>query len=193
MHYVICRTGFPGARIRAVHRLNFAPPQIAWPMIDNRYDQFINPAARFSWKAAVLAGLIGAGIAWLLSHGLPWFTSGMVSPTLLGRDLKPAGLIDPLGSVVTTITLVVVSVLYALIIAPLVTRLRGMWAVAVGGVIGFGLYLLNYAVFRLLMNADLTGTEFPVLVTHVTFGAVVAGLYKGLANRGGAVQAASRT
>jgi hypothetical protein len=43
--------------------------------------------------------------------------------------------------------------------------------------------LLNLAVFHTLMAVDFTGTEMPVLVTHIVFSMIAAGVYKGLAAR----------
>lgn len=151
--------------------------------METHLDSVINPGARLDWRSALLAGLIGGAVVLLLSHGIPWFTSGMVSPTMMGRDLKPEGLVDSSMSVVTVLGQFVVSLVYALVIAPLVTRFRGMWAVAVGGLIGLGLYLLNFAVFRLMLSDRWTGSELSVVVTHVVFSMVVAGAYKGMAAR----------
>jgi hypothetical protein len=151
--------------------------------MQSRLDSVVNRSARLDWGAAVLAGLIAGGIAWLLSHGIPWFTSGLVSPTLMGRDLKPPGVVDPYASFMTVLTQLGVAVAYGLIIAPLVTRLRGLWAMALGGVIGAGLYALNFCVFHLLLGVAWSGAELSVIVTHVVFGMIAAGTYKGLAAR----------
>lgn len=145
--------------------------------------EIINPEARLDWGAAVLAGLATAAIAWLLSHGIPWFTSGMVSPTLMGRDLKPPGELDAYRSTMTILAQAVTGVVYALIIALGVTRFRGLWAVGLGTLIGVGLYLVNLAVFKMAKGVDWSGSEWQVVVTHIVFGAVAAGAYKGLAAR----------
>ena len=151
--------------------------------MQNRLDSIVNRSARLDWGAAVLAGLIAGAIAWLLSHGIPWFTSGLVSPTLMGRDLKSPGLVDPYASVMTVLAQLVVAIGYAMIVAPLVTRLRGLWAMALGGVIGLGLYALNFCVFHFFLGVAWSGGELPVIVTHVVFGMIAAGTYKGLAAR----------
>ena|SRR6187200_2635638 len=148
-----------------------------------RMEDVINPGARFDARSAVIGGLIVGALMWLLSHGMPWFASGMVSPTLLGRYLKPGGLVDTGRSLVTAVAEVGVSVVYTLILALVVTRLRGLWAIALGGVVGVALYFLNYALFRATASTDWTGSELPVLVTHIAFGMIAAGTYKGLAAR----------
>src|SRR4051812_14660301 len=106
--------------------------------------------AQFRWGAAIGAGLFTGGILWLLSHGTPWFSSGMVSPTLMGRDLKPPGLVDPSRSVAIVLAQAVVSVAYGLVIGAVAARLRRMWAVMAGGAIGLLLYLLNFGIFHSL-------------------------------------------
>lgn len=143
----------------------------------------VNPEAHFDGRAVVVGGLIAGAVMWLLSHGMPWFASGMISPTLMGRSLKAPGVVDTARSALTSIAELGVAVVYTFLLALIVTRLRGMWAVAAGGIIGFGLYLINYVVFRLLFATDWTGSEAPVVVTHVAFGMVASGVYKGLAAR----------
>jgi hypothetical protein len=151
--------------------------------MNTRMEDVINPTARFDARAAILGGLIAGGVLWLLSHGTPWFASGMITPTMMGRDLKPAGMVDASRSALTTVTEFGVAVVYTFVLGLLVTHLRGMWAVAAGGVAGVGLYLINYAVFHLFMATDWTGSEAPVLVTHIVFGMIASAIYKGLAAR----------
>jgi len=146
-------------------------------------DDLVNRDARFDVGAALLAGLVGGGIAWLLSHGIPWFTSGMVSPELMGRDLSPAVAAEMAGNFGIILAQIVLGLCYAFIIAPLVTHLRGMWALGLGALLGCGLYALNFCVFHFLLGVNWSGTELPVIVTHVVFGVIVAGVYKGLAAR----------
>jgi hypothetical protein len=150
--------------------------------METHFDGVINREARVRWTSAALAGLITGAVVWLLSHGVPWFTSGLVSPTLMGRDLKRPGVIDPTTSLTTVLAQILVSVCYACIIAPLITRFRGMWAVGIGALAGLVLYAINFAIFHLLTGADWNaGREITVMVTHFVYGAIVAGLYKGLA------------
>jgi hypothetical protein len=171
----------PDLWIGSVTRLNAAHQDLRCEAMRN--DSVFNRSARLEWGAAVLAGLIAGVIAWLLSHGIPWFTSGLVSPTLMGRDLKPPGLIDPYRSVITVLAQLVVAIGYSLVIAPLVTRFRGVWAIGAGGLIGLALYGCNFCVFHFLLRVDWSNGELAVVVTHVVFGMLAAGAYKGLAAR----------
>lgn len=136
---------------------------------------------RIDLPSAVLAGVFSGIIVWLLSHGTPWFTSGLVSPTLMGRNLKPPGVVNPSASVVTVLAQLATSICYGLVIAFLVTPFRRLWALVAGGVVGFGLYGLNFLVFHLIQDVTWSTAEWAVIVTHFVFSIVAAGLYKGLA------------
>jgi hypothetical protein len=151
--------------------------------MQHRLDEIINPQARMDWGAAVLAGVIAGAIDWLLSHGMPWFTSGLIAPNLMGRDLHGLGAFDGYSDAMTILAQFVIGIGYGLIVAPLVTHLRGLWAIATGGLLGLGLYGLNFCVFHFLVGVHWSAAELSVIVAHVVFGLVVAGLYKGLAAR----------
>jgi hypothetical protein len=101
----------------------------------------------------------------------------------MGRDLKPPGTVDPARSALTVLLHIVVSIGYTMIIGLMVTRLRGLWAVGTGMLLGLGLYALNFVLFNYMLPVEWTGAELSVLVTHVVFGAIAAGAYKGLASR----------
>ena len=153
------------------------------------FETIFNRDAHFRWKPAAGAGLIAGAITWLLSHGTPWFTSGLVSPTLMGRDLKAPGLVDPVASLVTVLALLLVSIAYGLVIGAIVSRVRALWGVVTGALIGLGLYLLNFAVFHIFLGVNWSDGEWSVIVTHLVFGLVAAGAYKGLAPSRGLPQA----
>lgn len=151
--------------------------------METRVHDYVNPEARIHWFAAVTASVLAGAIVWLFSHGTPWFTSGMVSPTLMGRDLKAPGLVDPTGSFMTVVAQIVVSICYGLVITPIVYKLRGIFAILAGGVIGLILYALNFLFFHLAYGIGWSHLEPPVILTHVVFTMIAAGLYKGLAAR----------
>jgi hypothetical protein len=151
--------------------------------METQLENIINREARIDWRAAALAGLVTGAVFWLFSHGTPWFTSGMVSPTLMGRDLEPSNLIPTSQSIVVTLIQFGMAVVYTMVVALFVTPLRGMWAIGAGGVVGMALYALNFVIFRQVIDGDLTGSELQVLVTHIIFSMVAAGIYKGLAAR----------
>ena len=151
--------------------------------MDTRLDDFVNREARIDWGAAVLAGVIGGAIDWLLSHGIPWFTSGLITPTFMGREIQSLAGRDGYGTAMMLLAQVAVGIGYALVLAPVVTHLRGIWAISLGGLLGLVLYAINFGVFHFVTRAEWSGSEGSVIVSHVVFGMIVAGIYKGIAAR----------
>lgn len=126
-------------------------------------------------KAAIGAGLfIGLLIA-LFPRGNPWSGMTFFSLTVMGRTLiEPGGsFLLPLGAHLA------LAIGYAIIIGLIVEKLHRVKAVIAGGIVGAILFILNWAVFNFLVT-DGTTRESVVLFTHVAFGLITAGAYKGL-------------
>lgn len=133
------------------------------------------------WSAAVLAGLVIGGWFLILPRGVPWSSVTFFSAAVLGRVMP-----TDVPFFAAAVLHLALSVCYALIIAPVVHRLRPQLAILGGAVIGFGLYLLNLAVVYYFFHWAY-GREPAVIVAHVLFGAFAAGAYRGLASRGTAL------
>lgn len=132
------------------------------------------------WPTALLVGA-GVGLVFLFAaHGFPWFASGIISPSIMGRDVKPPEVADAPWSFKMIGWHLALSGHYAAIIALLVTRMRGIVAILVGGLIGSVLYLANYYVFRQVLAGSEAQSEVATLVVHVAFGMAAAGMYVGL-------------
>jgi hypothetical protein len=131
---------------------------------------------RYRWNAAVLAGL--AVGAWFLffPRGIPWTSLTPFSSVVMGRPLPET------PALTSALLHVVISVCYALVIAAVVYKLRPELAIVAGAAAGGALYLLNWLVVNLFLDGW-SGREFPVLITHLFFGAFAAGAYRGLAAR----------
>jgi len=71
-----------------------------------------------------------------------------------------------------------IAIVYGLVIAFGVVRFRKGWGILVGGLIGCVLYLLNFVVISGLFPAW-RGNEPSVLFTHIVFGLLAAGGYRG--------------
>jgi hypothetical protein len=71
------------------------------------------------------------------------------------------------------------AVIYSLVIAAAVFRLRPLLAVTVAGVVGLGIYALNFIVFRFVFGYPPVN-EIPTAVIHIAFALTVAGAYKAL-------------
>ena len=127
------------------------------------------------FKAALGAGLaVGLLIAFFPS-GSPWSGITFFSPTVMGRTMGEPGS----SFWAAMLPHLALAIGYAIIIGLAVQRLRQVKAVLAGAVVGCVLFLINWAVFKFLV-ADTAGRESVVLFTHLAFGLMCAGAYKGL-------------
>src|SRR5438045_439209 len=142
------------------------------------------PAERpVQWWTGIQAALALAVLFLLISRGIPWASSGIVSPTVLGREIKFPGAMD--ASLVTTAIILhfISCVVYASILMPLIHWFRYGSAALVGAGLGVLLYLLNLALFTIVGGGAPYSREMPVFVTHLAFGLIFTGVYTGLVRR----------
>ena len=127
------------------------------------------------FNAAMNAGLLIGLLLALFPRGSPWGGMTFFSPTVMGRTLTELGsaFVLSLGAHLA------LSIGYAIIIGLIVDKLGRVKAVIAGGIVGALLFLLNWAVFKFLVT-DGTTRESLVLFTHIAFGLMTAGAYKGL-------------
>jgi hypothetical protein len=147
----------------------FEPPRQTVPVAEDR----------LQWLPAILAGLIAGVILLIVPHGSPWARLTLFSPAIMGR-IVPASLGVPVFSVI--VIHLGLSLIDGIIVSLMVINVRELRAVLVGGVVGLVLYCLNFGIVSLLIPA-LKGNEVPVVVTHLVFGLIVAGAYRGLLRR----------
>ena len=131
------------------------------------------------WKRALQVGLGVGAVMFLLTRGIPWPGSGAIDPAVMGREVAPGDEATPLFSFSVIGLHLMVSMLYALIIAPIVHGFRPWTAGAVGAVVGLVLYFINYALAGMMMEGAITQREWPAIALHVIFGIVAAEAYKG--------------
>ncbi len=130
-------------------------------------------------KAAVVIGLL----FWLVTRGIPWAPSGLVSPTVMGREIKPPGAVDFGGAGLATAMHLLCAIIYGLIMMPLIHRFQYSNAWLIGAALGAILYLINLAAFTLIGGGAPYSRELPALITHLAFGIIFTGAYKGLVKR----------
>jgi hypothetical protein len=147
----------------------FQPPPLLEPQGGNR----------LQWAPALGAGVIAGAILLLVPRGNPWSPLTFFSPIIVGRAV-PLSTDYPL-LFVWAIHLVV-SVIYGLVISWAVASLVQPQAMLVGVLAGTGLYLLNLAVVSICWP-ELRGNEGGVFFTHLVFGLVASGAYRGLLRR----------
>jgi hypothetical protein len=130
---------------------------------------------RIDFKAALGAGLAVGLLIALFPRGSPWAGVTFFSPTVMGRAMGEPGS----SFLAALLPHVALSIGYAIIIGLVVERLRRVKAVLAGAVVGSVLFLINWAVFNFLVQ-DGAGRESVVFFTHLAFGLMCAGAYKGL-------------
>jgi len=133
----------------------------------------------FQWFAALKAGAAAGLVFLVIARGNPWAGLTFSSPVVMGRVIPP-NLGMPLAA--SWLIHLCISLLYGAITALAVTRLSHWRAIITGGVVGLVLYCLNRSVVHVLCPA-LEGQEAGVAFTHVVFGMVAAGAYRGLLKR----------
>lgn len=131
------------------------------------------------WGAALGAGLLAGLVLLLAPRGSPWASLTFFTPMVMGRRL-PAAMMLPMP--VLWIIHLCISVLYGLTISAAVSRLTSYRAILIGGFIGLLLYFANWGIVWACWPAWRVD-EVPVLFTHVVFGLIAAGAYRGLLRR----------
>jgi hypothetical protein len=133
----------------------------------------------FQWGAALGAGLIPGVLLLLAPRGSPWAGISFFSDVIMGRPLPPGLTIAlPLLCIVHLL----IAEIYGLIISACVTKLTQERAVLMGGVVGLILYSANLAIVSLAWPAW-RGNEIGVVFTHIIFGLIAGGAYRGLLRR----------
>jgi hypothetical protein len=141
------------------------------------------PERPVQWLTGFKAALGIAAIFWLVTRGIPWAPSGLVSPTVMGREIKHPGALDFNMAILAIGMHFFACMIYAAIMMPLIHRFCYSSAWIIGAGLGVILYLCNLAAFSMVGDGAPYSREFPVLVTHLAFGIVFTGAYKGLVKR----------
>jgi hypothetical protein len=139
------------------------------------------PIAESHWQGtpAVVAGLIAGVVLLIVPHASPWEGLTSFTPALMGRVVPGSW---GLGIFMTVVLHLALGIIYGVLISFAVSHIRQMAAVLAGGVAGVVLYFLNLGAFTLWFPA-MRGNEVSVFVTHVVFGLIAAGAYRGLLRR----------
>jgi len=133
---------------------------------------------RVQWSAAVSASLLTGLILLVIPRGSPWAGLTFFSPAVLGRNLTSQNVPLPESWLIHMAG----SMIYGLIICRVVAGLHQTRAIMTGGLSGLVLYVVNFGVVSTWWP-QIRGNEVGVLFTHLVFGFVVAGAYRGLLRR----------
>lgn len=135
------------------------------------------------WATGLKAALAIAAIFWLVTRGIPWAPSGLVSPTVMGREIKFPGALDANAAALASVLHFICAIIYAAIMMPIIHKFTYSSAWLIGVALGVALYVLNLAAFALFAGGAPYSRELPVFITHLAFGIVFTGAYKGLVKR----------
>jgi hypothetical protein len=139
------------------------------------------PIEESHWQGmpAIAAGLIAGVVLLIVPHASPWEGLTSFTPALMGRVVPQMW---GLGIFMTVVLHLALGIIYGVLISFVVSHIRQMAAVVTGGVAGLVLYLINLGVVTVCFPA-MRGNEVSVFVTHVVFGLIAAGAYRGLLRR----------
>ncbi len=144
----------------------------------------VQPSDRpVEWARGFKVALAIAAAFWLVSRGIPWVASGIVSPTVMGREIKHPGQINLNLAVLAMGLHFACALLYAAIMMPIIHQFRFNTGWIAGLGLGIVLYLINLATFTLIGDGAPYSREIPALVAHVAFAVVFTGAYKGFVKR----------
>src|SRR5688572_17179485 len=144
----------------------------------------VHPTGRpVQWATGIKAALGIAAIFWLVTRGIPWAPSGLVSPTVMGREIKDPGSLSSSLAIVAILLHFVSALIYSSIMIPLIHRFCYSNAWLIGAAFGIVLYLVNLAAASIFAGGAPYSRELPVFITHLAYGVVFTGAYKGLVKR----------
>ena len=141
---------------------------------------------QIDWKAAIWSGII-AGVVFLslemvmvpvFGGGSPWGPPRMMAAIVLGEGVLPPPATFDLGVIMAAMGLhFVLSIVYAVVFSLVVNRLSLGPALALGGVGGLVLYLVNFYGFTALFPWFAMARNWISIFGHLVFGLVAAGAY----------------
>lgn len=130
----------------------------------------------FQWLPALEAGFLAGLVLMIVPRGSPWSALTFFAPVVMGRVVpETAGI--PL--ILTKAMHLILAIGYGFIISAIVMRITQMRAIIVGAIVGLALYFANWAVIGAAFP-EMKGDEITVAFTHMVFGAIAAGAYRGL-------------
>lgn len=147
-----------------------------------------------SFKDAVWAGIIAGLIFMMLEmflvpaflDGSPWGPPRMIAAIILGKEvLPPPGTFDFGIFMAALILHMVLSVIYAIILAMIINATKAFFwvSILIGAVFGFVLYLVNFYLFTGVFPWFANARNWVSVFAHIVFGAAAAWAYLGLLGR----------
>jgi hypothetical protein len=140
------------------------------------------------WNAALWAGLI-SGLVFLLVDillsaailGSPWVYLRIIASLILGTAvLPPPATFDLSVFLVAVVIQVLLSLVYAGLLAVIIHRWGLIVGILGGALFGFAIYLINFYTLSFFFPWFYPYRSWIILWGHVLFGALAGGLYEAL-------------
>jgi len=140
------------------------------------------------WSAAIWAGII-SGVLFLIANvvlsaiqlGSPWIIFRVLASVVLGSSvLPPPTTFTPLIFLVGLVTHLVLSVIFAGILAVIIHRWGLVVGIVGGAIFGLALYAINFYTFSYFFPWFFAFKSWMMLVSHLVFGAAAGGIYEAL-------------
>jgi hypothetical protein len=133
----------------------------------------------FQVGPALLAGFIAGAVLLVVPRGSPWSTFTFFAPMVMGRMVP-----DSFGLGLPTVWAIHLglSLVYGLVISAVIMKLHQERAVLAGAIVGLVLSILNLLLVPVLWR-NWQSSYFAVIFTHIVFGLICAGAYRGLLRR----------
>jgi hypothetical protein len=148
-----------------------------------------------NWTAAFAAGVVAAVVSTVVEV-LLWATFTDALPAILWRDgrfaaaivlgpgvLEPAATFDARAMLVATLLHGALSIVYAVVLAALVSGLQLASATVVGALFGLALYAINLYGFTVVFPWFVVDRDAITLAAHVVFGVSASATYVRLRHR----------
>lgn len=144
---------------------------------------------RIDWSTAIWAGII-AGVVFMMvemlmvqfvMHQSAWGPPRMIAAIVMGKGvLPPPATFEPVSMMVAMVVHLMLSVIYAIVLAFIVNRMGIGAAIMVGAIFGLALYLINFYGMTSVFPWFAMARNWVSVFTHIMFGAIAGGAYKGL-------------
>lgn len=131
------------------------------------------------FQAVLGAGFIAGLVLMIVPRASPWSALTFAAPVIMGRVIPEEWGMPVL---LTKALHLVLSVAYGFLISLVVMRITQLRAVLAGAAAGLVLYALNYGAI-IAWFPQLRGDEATVIFSHLVFGGIAGGAYRGLLKR----------
>ncbi|MGQ0562916.1 MAG: hypothetical protein ACT443_13705 [Gemmatimonadota bacterium] len=145
--------------------------------------------SRLDLSAAIWAGIIAGAAFMMLEMLLVQFAMGesmwgpprMIAALVMGKGVLPPPATFDIGILMVAMVVhFMLSIIYAIVLGFIVDRMGLGAAIMIGAVYGLILYLVNFYGMTVVFPWFAMARSWVGIFSHIMFGAIAAGAYKGL-------------